>query len=68
MRNFASTLVKFSKLSHIQTTIWRPPRVAGSAEGFCYATDEGKLFTIISDNTVEIELQKHAGEGFIIKE
>ena len=26
MRNFTSTLVKFSKLSHIQTTIWRPPR------------------------------------------
>ena len=26
MRNFASTLVKFSKLSHIQTTIWRPLR------------------------------------------
>ena len=25
MRNFASTLVKFSKLSHIQTTILRPP-------------------------------------------
>ena len=28
MRNFASTLVKFSKLSHIQTTIWRPPKMA----------------------------------------
>ena len=28
MRNFASTLVKFSKLSHIQTTIWRPPKIA----------------------------------------
>ena len=39
MRNFASTLVKFSKLSHIQTTIWRPPkmappRTAGSAGPF----------------------------------
>ena len=28
MRNFASTLVKFSKLSHIQTMIWRPPKMA----------------------------------------
>ena len=39
MRNFASTLVKFSKLSHIQTMIWRPPkmappRTAGSAGPF----------------------------------
>ena len=39
MRNFASTLVKFSKLSHIQTTVWRPPkmappRTAGSAGPF----------------------------------
>ena len=45
MRNFASTLVKFSKLSHIQTTIWRlpkmappppppPPRTGGSAGAF----------------------------------
>ena len=39
MRNFASTLVKFSKLSHIPTTIWRPPklappRAAGSAGPF----------------------------------
>ena len=39
MGNFASTLVKFSKLSHIQTTIWRPPkmappRTAGSAGPF----------------------------------
>ena len=39
MRNFASTLVKFSKLSRIQTTIWRPPkmappRTAGSAGPF----------------------------------
>ena len=25
---FWSTLVKFSKLSHIQTTIWRPPKTA----------------------------------------
>ena len=31
MRNFASTLVKFSKLSHIQTTIWRPPKMAPPA-------------------------------------
>ena len=28
MRNFASILVKFSKLSHIPTTIWRPPKMA----------------------------------------
>ena len=39
MCNFASTLVKFSKLSHIQTTVWRPPkmappRTAGSAGPF----------------------------------
>ena len=34
MRNFASTLVKFSKLSHIQTTIWRPSKMAGSAGPF----------------------------------
>ena len=41
MRNFASTIVKFSKLSHFQTTIWRPPpppppppRTAGSAGPF----------------------------------
>ena len=27
-RNFASTFVKFSKLSHIQTTSWRHPKVA----------------------------------------
>ena len=31
MRNFASTLVKFSKLSHIPTTIWRPPKMAPPA-------------------------------------
>ena len=31
MRNFVSTLVKFSKLSHIQTTIWRPPKMAPPA-------------------------------------
>ena len=28
MRNFASTLVKFLKFSHVQTTIWRPPKMA----------------------------------------
>ena len=50
MRNFASTLVKFSKLSHIQTTIWRPPKMAppppppppphcGVSGALCYATD-----------------------------
>ena len=44
MRNFASTLVKFSKLSHIQTTIWRPPkmappRTAGSAGPFVTPLD-----------------------------
>ena len=48
MRNFASTLVKFSKLSHIQTTIWRPPKMApppppppphcGVSGALCYAT------------------------------
>ena len=49
MRNFASTLVKFSKLSHIQTTIWRPPkmappRTAGSAGPF--VTPLFKLLTL----------------------
>ena len=50
MRNFASTLVKFSKLSHIQTTIWRPPkmappppRTAGSAGPFVTPLPEGRL-------------------------
>ena len=42
MRNFASTLVKFSKLSHIQTTIWRPTKMAPPAlrrqRALCYAT------------------------------
>ena len=42
MRNFASTLVKFSKLSHIQTTIWcplrwRPPH-CGVSRALSYAT------------------------------
>ena len=58
MRNFASTLVKFSKLSHIQTTIWRPPkmappRTAGSAgpfvtplEGARYSVDRRWGFTV----------------------
>ena len=44
MRNFASTLVKFSKLSHIQTTIWRPPKMAPPPHcrvsgALCYATE-----------------------------
>ena len=43
MRNFASTLVKFSKLSHFQTTIWRPlrcppPPHCGVTGALCYAT------------------------------
>ena len=39
MHNFASTLVKFSKQSHIQTTIWRPPH-CGVSGALCYATGQ----------------------------
>ena len=34
MRNFARTLVKFSKFSLIQTTIWRPRKMAPPAGPF----------------------------------
>ena len=52
MRNFASTLVKFSKLTHIQTTIWRPPKMAppphcGVSGALCYATGAADSLTAL---------------------
>ena len=64
MRNFASTLVKFSKLSHIQTTIWRPPKMAppphcGVSGALCYATADKEISDIeISSYEVETLLKE----------
>ena len=81
MRNFASTLVKFSKLSHIQTTIWRPPkmaplRTAGSAGPFVTPltrrtlTDSPWLYNnlnLIIKNIKNTMDQKYAEEGYETK-
>ena len=49
MRSFASTLVKFSKLSHIQTTIWRPPKTAPP----CTAGSAGPFITPLAGSGLE---------------
>ena len=67
MRNFASTLVKFSKLSHIQTTILRPPKMAppphcGVSGGLCYATGSKSSYGIIG----QTRKQEYAAEWALI--